>query len=280
MLGFLGRLLPYTTGQSLGKILGGWTYYVLKKERDKAVKHIKTAFTKEFTDGQAEDIARACFEHLGMCLFEVFKLPVMVKKGIGNYVTAEGLENVIKAKDLNRGVILITGHIGNWELLGSYLARKGSMFTVIARENSNPHLSRLQQYYRDAAGFKTILRGGISTVKESIRILKRGELLGMLVDQHTRVDSVRVPFFGMPAYTPVGPFTFAMRTGSPIIFTTIHRLPDGKHRAMFSEPLELVVTDNKERDLEMNAGIVNRLYEDTIRKYPSQWVWMHRRWRD
>lgn len=275
-----GSRLSYSRSQRTGKVLGRIAYHVLGKERKKTVSHIMKAFEDTLTVSEAEQLGRLCFEHLGMCLFEVFQFSGILGPQMDKYVTSEGLENLENARKHNKGVIMITGHIGNWELLGAFLARCNIPFTVIARENSNPHLNKLLEHYRALAGFKTIFREEISTVKNTLKLLRNGELIGILVDQHTRVDSLKVPFFGKPAHTPVGPLTLARKTSAPIIFTTIHRLPSGQHRAIFSGPLELQKTDDKTGDLYENAKLINRLYEETIRRYPEQWVWMHRRWRN
>ncbi|OGL46202.1 MAG: hypothetical protein A2161_03710 [Candidatus Schekmanbacteria bacterium RBG_13_48_7] len=276
----IGGTLSYSQSQAMGKILGRITYYAMKNEREKTVTHIKQALGNGITDCEAKHLGKLCFEHLGMSLFEVFQLPNFHGSNIHEYITSEGLENIVEIQKQNKGALLVTGHIGNWELLGAFLARCGVSFTVIARENSNPYLNELLAKHRKIAGFNTIFREGISTVKESLRILHNGGFLGMLVDQHTRVESVIAPFFGIPAYTPVGPFSLARKTGVPLIFTTIHRLSNGKHCATFSKPLILKHTDDKSGDLTESAVLINRLYEETIRKHPEQWVWMHRRWRN
>jgi KDO2-lipid IV(A) lauroyltransferase len=175
-------------------------------------------------------------------------------------------------------VVALTGHIGCWELLGAYLSEKGYKVNVIARELSNGRLNDMLVRMRRRHGIVSIPRGGSAVA--GYRVLRKGEILGILIDQDIDVDGVFVPFFGIPAHTPRGAAVFALRSGAPIVPMGIHLQPGGSHKItvlpeLGPPPAEL----SEQQRIDELTGRCSAAIERLIRIYPQQWVWFHDRWR-
>ena len=182
-----------------------------------------------------------------------------------------------QALALGKGAIILTGHFGNWELLAASISTTIAPLTPFVRELRSPRLNALVSSYREKAGYATIDRD--TGMRHALRCLKRNELLGIVADVDTVVSGVFVDFFGRHAYTPYSPVAIALKTGAAILPTFIIRQPDGSHRAIIEPPLALKQTHAKEKDLVINTQKFTKIIESYIRRYPTQWIWMHRRWK-
>jgi KDO2-lipid IV(A) lauroyltransferase len=169
-------------------------------------------------------------------------------------------------------VVFATLHLGNWELMAVALARAGYPISTVAKESHDPRFTRLLARERARFGVECIYRGRPGAVAGILRALKRGRVLGLLIDQDTRVPGVFVPFFGREAFTPVAAAAIALRTGAPVVVGTIRRLRGGGHEVTI-EPCPLPAG---ERDA---TALITRRFEERVRRRPSQWVWFHERWR-
>jgi Kdo2-lipid IVA lauroyltransferase/acyltransferase len=218
-------------------------------------------------------IGRASFLHFGTMLAESLWLTSRDSAEILRRVAVDGWEEVERARALQRPVLILTGHCGNWELLAAALNARGLGMAVVARELDDPGLQEALLGLRARFGTRTIVRGTPGAARELLRTLRSGGALGMLIDQDTRVEGVWVDFFGRPAWTPSGAADIARRFGAAVLPTFIERQPDGSHHARIAPPLELPD----------NAVVATQLMSDAItaqiRRVPEQWVWMHRRWR-
>lgn len=200
------------------------------------------------------------------------------------WVDIEGRELMDEALAEGRGVIAITGHIGNWELLASWFSLHGYPVSVVATPVKGEQVNGEIIGLRSQLGIETIMRDGPGASRRILSALRRGRILAILMDQDTRGQAVFVPFLGRPARTPVGPAALAFRTGAVLIAAFIHRLPDGRHRIRLSRPeLAAIGTgnDHAERDawtLRTTAELT-RIIECEVRSRPDEWVWWHRRWR-
>ena len=171
-----------------------------------------------------------------------------------------------------RGVVFITGHVGNWELMAAWLADRGYPIHTVVRSSYDPRFTRLIETGRRRRGVKTIFRGQSGAARAMLRTLRTGGILGFLIDQDTDVPSVFVPFFGRNAKTPVGPAVFATRCNAPVVIGTIHRRPDNTHRIT----IERCAVG---KDTAATTALFTAALETRIRRHPAQWVWFHRRWR-
>ena len=249
----------------------------LRKEREKAIGNLSVAFGKEKSQ---EEILRVCyksFENLGKGLIEVLQFPKLTQENVDRVVTFQGKSNIDDALSKGKGVIILTAHFGNWELLGASLALSGYRTNFIVRPVRSPLMDEMITRNRENMGIRCIPRG--ASIKKALRCLKRNELLGILSDIDTKVDGVFVDFFGRPAFTPSGPVSIALKTGATIIPVFIIRQNDDRHKIAIEEPLELEITGNRSEDILGNTARLTRLIESYIRKNPEQWIWIHERWK-
>jgi len=220
------------------------------------------------------ELGRRSFEHLGRSLLEICWLPNLDLPRLQKTTSFEGLELFTAALDAGRGVVLFTGHCGNWEWMAAAIGLLGFRMNVIAREIYDPRLNDFIIASRAVHSVKTIGRGSTSSAREILQTLKDGAVLGVLIDQNIKAENVTVPFFGHPAPTPVGPAKMAIRAGAAAIAGFIE-YRDGLQHVRFEPPIFTSRTDDP---AELTARLTGAI-EDQIRKVPSQWVWMHERWR-
>ncbi len=271
-LAALLRLLPLAAAQGLGGAVGRLGWYVARRDRRRALAHLAIAFP-ERSLAERTRLARACLLHLGRTLGEALWFFTRGCRELARHVEVEGLESVAAARADGRPAVFITGHCGNWELLAAAANCNGLGITVVTRGLDEAPLQELLGRLRGRFGSRTIERGERGAARELLRTLRGGGALGMLIDQDTKVDGVWVPFFGRPAYTPVGAARIALHQGTVVIPTFIERRPDGSHLARFLPPLDLPA------DEVAATALMTRAIEEQIRRVPEQWVWMHRRWR-
>jgi KDO2-lipid IV(A) lauroyltransferase len=271
----IGRRLPLRAGQFIGRQIGRLAFHVARRERNKALRNIAIAFP-EWSEARRKETIKAMFRHLGMSVIELAWLPNLDAKLREETTVIDGIDRILATLDSGRGVIMFTAHCGNWEWLSYVMGSYGRPVSVLHRERDQPDMNRYIIELRAKAGVKTIGRGTASSAKEMIQTIRQGGMLAFVIDQNLRTESVKVPFFGRDALTPVGPVKFAIRTEALVSISYIHRLPDGRHHAQFLEPFQAKRDDDP---VELTARIT-RLYEEQIRRHPEQWVWMHDRWRE
>ena len=275
-IGFCVSRLPRSATLALGGWLGALVFWLAPQQRELACEHLRCSLTLP-DERRVKAIAKQCFENLGKTAVEFMQFPRLDRKQIQQYVTFEGIEHVEQALALGKGAIILTGHFGNWELLAASISTTVAPLTPFVRELRSPRLNALVSSYREKAGYATIDRD--TGMRHALRCLKRNELLGIVADVDTTVSGVFVDFFGRHAYTPYSPVAIALKTGAVILPTFIIRQPDGSHRAIIEPPLALKQTHVKEKDLVINTQKFTKIIESYIRQYPTQWIWMHRRWK-
>ena len=257
--------------------IGKMAFCLAKGARGRTIRHLTWAFGNEKSPEEIKSLARKAFLNLATSAADAIRLPILIEQGLNNFVTVEGFHHLKNAHAKGKGVVALTGHFGNWELLGAWLAQKGIPLKVIGRPAYDPRLDKMIIDVRNNAGYTNIPRGKSS--REIIRSLKLGYVLGLLIDQDTRVDGVFVNFFGRPAHTATGPIILSQRFGAPILPVFIRLREDLTYHVYCGEELSLENTGDKERDLIANTQKCSDVYESIIRRFPDQWVWMHRRWK-
>jgi KDO2-lipid IV(A) lauroyltransferase len=231
----------------------------------------------EWDESRRRRTIRAMFRHLGMCLFEIGWLPNLTAANRDRTTTFEGLDRVLELVDQGRTVIVLSAHCGNWEWLSYATGSFGRPSWVMQRERGDSdELNRWITQLRLRSGFRTIDRGSPNAPRELIQAVRSGGILGFVIDQNIRTESVKVPFFGKPALTPIGPVRLAVRTESYISTGLIERGPDGMHHVRYLEPIECHRTDDP---VALTARVTLDI-EEQIRRAPEQWVWLHDRWKE
>ena len=203
---------------------------------------------------------------------ELVWLPNLDRKKLERTTEIHDVHYLDEALASGRGTLIFTGHCGNWEWLAATVALLGYPLTVLQRERDEPDLNRFIERLRSRFGTRAIGRRSSTSALEMFRTLRNGGLLAFLIDQNIRAESVKVPFFGMPALTPIGPAKLAVRAEAPVMICFVERR-GGKHIVQFQEPI--VASDPVEITARLTAAI-----EQQIRRAPEQWVWFHPRWKE
>ena len=271
------RLLPRRTGIATARALAALFYKLNKRHRGNTIRQLTMAFGNEKTDQEIRDIARRVFIHFATAVVDTIRIPFFLKQGIDRYITAGDIQPIRKAIADGKGFIILTGHFGNWELMGAWTAQHGFPLRVVGRSISDPRLDRLIVDIRNKAGYFNISRG--KQTREILTALKNGYAIGMLIDQDTRVKGVFVDFFNKKAHTPIGPVVLARKFNIPIIPMFMYLKEDLTYRVECFPPVEQVDTGNREADIITNTQRCTDVYERIIRQHPEQWAWMHRRWK-
>jgi KDO2-lipid IV(A) lauroyltransferase len=260
----------------IGRRIGDIAYIINLKRRSIAYANLKAAFPEK--DGlQLKRINRAHFENLGMSMIELSKLPIMGKRYLDGHVKLEGLENVRSALNKGRGVVLLTAHFGNWEISSLAAGVKGYPMSVFAREQKYKRLNALLNELRQSTGCRVITKG--FSAKDIIKTLDNNGIVGMLSDQDAGANGVFVIFFNRPASMAQGPVVFGLKTDAVILPSFIWRIKNDRHVARVGEPLELVNTGDKEKDMKLNLQRIADIAAGYIAIFPEQWLWSHKRWK-
>lgn len=272
------RLLPRWLAIKGAKAVGAIAYAVLPHLRRHAEANLRLAFP-EISEAERQRIKRGTFRNLGRLLGEVSQFPKLNRQNIESVVTYVGLENYLKAEASGRGVILLTGHIGAWELSVFAHSIYGHPMSFLARRVDNPLVEHLAESNRTRFGNRSIDKK--NSVREVLKTLKSGGVVGILADLNaSREEGVFCDFFGIPACTTAGVATLALRTGAIVLPGYIVWDEAAKiHRLHFEPPVETINTGNRDEDVQANTANYTKVIESIVRRYPDQWLWIHRRWR-
>ncbi|MCE5287309.1 MAG: lysophospholipid acyltransferase family protein [Pelosinus sp.] len=267
--------LPYRVILSLGKTLGRLYYCIAARQRRRALLQIEQGMN--LSAAAAEDIIKKLFMNIGQTLLEVLYTPAMIAGNFEKYITIENKHFLTEAVAQNHGVVILTGHIGNWEWLGAALSLAGFPITTVIKRQPNEQYTRILNEYRELAGIEIFARGTTELVGAA-RALKKGKALGFLADQDGGEHGIWVDFFGKKASTPQGPAVFARRFHAPVIPAFIERCPQGGHRLVLHSPLYYEDTGNEEQDLQALTVRMTEITEAAIRRHPEEWLWFQKRW--
>lgn len=267
--------LPYPCVVSIGRGLGPVISKILKKQRKRGIFHLMRGLS--CTEQEANRIMDTLFQNIGQSVMEVLYSPRLTKENIKNYVTLDHPEYLEQALAEQKGVVILTAHIGNWEWMGASLALYGYPTTTIVKKQPNDQLTRIINEYRERAGIEVFSRGGNEMVGAA-RALKKKKLLGFLADQDGGFYGVPMEFLGQMSSTPVGPAVFSHRFSSPIVpIFTLHK-PDGGHQVVIKEVIHFEDTGNEEEDIARMTRKMAKIIEDFIKEHPTEWLWFQHRW--
>lgn len=271
------RSMSWRTASALGARIGALGYSPLGIRRRVVERQIAAAFPG-LPDAEVIGIARASYAHLGRTSIEAALLPGIGRQGVLDLF--DGVDNwsaVERAITAGKGLIFVTGHLGNWELAGAYVASRGVPLDVVARHMANPLFDRYLTRTRERIGMAVVHDS--DAVRRTPRSIKAGRGVAFLSDQGVLgLASTFVPFFGMPAKTPRGPAVFALRLGVPVVFGCALRQPNGRYRMSF-EAVTVQDTGDRERDVDAIVAEYTKTLERWVRRAPEQYFWHHRRWR-
>ncbi len=275
-VGRLLAVLPLELAVSIGAALGAMAYRVLARDRRRALEHLAMAFPGIAATTRARFACEA-FRNAGRSFAELAQWEY-VRGRLDELVTFEGLEHMNAGLAAHRGVLAVTGHVGNWELLAAVFAARGYPLTVVARRVNGKSFDELISRLRTRTGVSAIHRDDPAALGHIVRVLRAGSVVALLVDQDTRGPGVFVPFFGRPAHTSPGAAIIALRTRAPVVAVFIERRRHGHHVRI--EPVYgFEPAPGRRPSVEELTARITAAIEEQIRRSPEEWVWWHRRWR-
>jgi len=272
-------ILPYKISARLGAFCGSLAFRFANRYNSLTVQNLKAVFSPQFDDKRIRKIAKGCFRNIGMTAAEVLSLNKLSPKDVLRLVRETDFSLIEEALSQGRGCIVIGSHFGNWEMASVFGAARGHKVTVVAKRIYYHRYNRLLVSLRDAHKVKTLYRDEPDVLRKCLRVLKSNGILGIVPDQDvSSVDGVFVDFFGRPAYTPKGPIAIAMLSGTPVVQSFMVREPAGLH-LYIEGPLRIEKSGNKDGDILQYTKTWTQVLERYIRRYPTHWVWMHKRWK-
>lgn len=273
-VGWLIAHLTAAVSLWLGRRFGNLCWYLLPRRRAITRANLTRAFGGEMPPAEIERLARRSFEHLGMNLAELCVLLFRPRSAMLARLELIGHEHVEKAAAEGKGILLLSAHLGNWELLAPAHALTAFPLSIVVRPLDEPTLQRLAERFRLRSGVELI--GKRNGLRDIVKALRQGRMVGVLLDQNSsRAEGVFVPFFRVPASTSKGLATISLRTGAPVVPVFIRRLAGGRHRVEF----DAAVPRPNDGEMTTYTAEFNRVIESAIRRAPEQWFWMHERWR-
>jgi KDO2-lipid IV(A) lauroyltransferase len=270
--------LPRPAARMLGISIARLAYRLHSRLRRVGLRNLEIAFP-QISVAERRRLLKAEFDNLGRLLAEFCMFPRYTRENVDRVAVYEGLENYKAATACGKGVLLLTAHLGGWEV-GSFVhSLHGYPMRVVIRDLDNPYLSRLVERYRTLHGNSTF--GKQEFARGLLAAMRAGETVGLLMDTNmTPPQGVFVPFFGVEACTASGLARVALRTGAAVVPAfTLWDGETGKYRVHFEPPLQLVRTGDDEADAVANTALFSRVIEDFVCRHPDQWLWVHRRWK-
>jgi len=274
ILGILPRPLARAMGIGLA-----WVVYLLHvRLRQVGMRNLAMVFPEK-SEAERARILRGEFASLGRQLAEVCQFPRYTLGNVEQVVVYDGLENYERAYARGKGVLFLTAHFGGWELSAFTHSLHGHWMHVVVRAMDNVYLDRLIQRYRTMHGNQIVEKDDF--VRGLLAAMKAGEVVGILMDTNmTPPQGIFVDFFGIAACTASGLARIALRTDAAVVPTfTIWDAALGKYRLRFDPAVELARSGELEADITANTQKFTSIIEEYVRKYPEQWLWVHRRWK-
>ena len=272
------RLLHISLTRRFSIFIGKRFYRMAEKSRTRALNNLKMIYGNEKTEEECVEIARAVFIEQIKSFFDYMAYShVTNKKKYFSFVEVVGEEILRKAYEQGKGVICLIPHMSSWEFAAITPPMLGYETSAASKSMKAQLLESLMVKFRGKRGMKNITREG--SYKKLVETLQKGECLILMIDQDTKVKSVFVDFMGKQAYTPLGVSRLALETDALVIPMFMTRKEDDNYRFIIYPELQVVRTGNIEADLIENTQRQTKVMEEMVRAYPSQWVWMHRRWR-
>ncbi|MGD0990180.1 MAG: lysophospholipid acyltransferase family protein [Candidatus Sulfotelmatobacter sp.] len=271
-------ILPRPVARAVGIGLSYIVYILHVRLRKVGMRNLAMAFPEK-TEAERARILRGEFASLGRQLAEVCHFPKYTPENVEQVVVFDGIGNYELARARGKGVLLFAGHFGGWELSSFVLSMRGHWMHVIMRGMDNEYLGRLIEHYRTMHGNKAVDKDDF--VRGLLSAMRADEVVGMLIDTNmTPPQGIFVDFFGIPACTASGLARIALKTDAAVVPTfTIWDAALGKYRLRFDPAVELVRSGDLEADIKANTQKFTSIIEEYVRKYPEQWLWVHRRWK-
>lgn len=276
-VGCLG-ILPRRLARAVGAGIGWLAFHLLGRLRKVGVRNLELAFPEK-TPLERRTILRAVYRNLGYLLAEFCQMPGYTREEASRFIRYDGLENYLASRERGKGVLVLTGHLGAWELSSFYHSLMGYPMGMVIRRLDNPLVDEFVNRIRCLHGNRVIHKDDFA--RGLIATMRAGETVGILMDTNmTPPQGVFVPFFGVQACTASGMARIAVKTGAAVVPGFLFwEQREQRYVLRFGEELNLVRTGDSEEDAVTNTALFTSVIERYVREYPEQWLWMHRRWK-
>jgi len=275
----LAGLLPRSWAAAFAAAAGKAAFVLARRHRQQALENLRRVYGAEKSEQQIRGLAGKVFENLAETAVELLGFPKLRREDLNHRVeTGDAFRIYDDLLSEGKGLISVTAHLGNWELLAGVFGLKGYPGAVLARRIYDDRYNRWIVGLRASVNVSTIDRD--RSAREIVRLLKKNAIVGLLPDQD--LDGLRgifVPFFGHPAYTPAAPVKISLATGAPIVSNFLIRLPDRRHRLVIGKVIRPHIATTREEAIDRYTSEWMQDFERMIRQYPEQWAWMHNRWK-
>lgn len=269
-------IMPLKPALRLGRALGWMLGRVVRYRRPEVIAALRSAFP-DLAASDVRRIADEMYKQQGMNLIEMLRLSVLGVVDLQGRVVVEGGGHLEGALRGGRGAIILTAHVGNWDMLGVLANQRGYRVTIITKGVKNEALNRFWSTSRERLGLKLV--PARESYRACLRALRRNHLVGFILDQNmTEREGVFVDFFGRPACTTPGLAYMSAHSGAPVVPVFSIRRSLSEHMILVLPPIE-PVRDKNDENIRNATQRYTSIIEDVIRSHPEQWIWMHRRWR-
>jgi KDO2-lipid IV(A) lauroyltransferase len=273
---FFALLSPAAVAR-IGIVIGDIARVLDSRHRRIARQNLRMAFGDTKSEEEINEIIKGVFRNIGQTAVEFFQIPALTREKAHTIILPEYRKRLDKCLEQGKGALLLGAHFGNIELMAATAPRAGYKASAVARPLDDPDLEKIISEIRESSGLKLI-----PYRKSALMIVERlqaNEIVGIAADQNMRKRNVFVDFFGIKAATTPGPAKLALKTGAPILPIYILREAPGKYKMIVEEPIEVESTGDEEADVIALTQKCANVIEDCVRRYPSQYLWVHRRWR-
>jgi Kdo2-lipid IVA lauroyltransferase/acyltransferase len=271
-------ILPLKWSKKAGEVLGLFVFYLWQSRRRIAIQNLKAVMASgALSFSEPEKVIRDNFKNLGKTFSEVVRLYYHRGEKIINAVEIEGIEHFRNALLKGKGILFLTGHCGNWELMAITVALKLHAASVVARPVDNPFINRFIERVRKRYGNAVIYKRG--ALKPILQTLKGNGVVGILIDQAVKRDEgFVIDFLGIGAWTMKMPSLIARKTGATVLPTFIHRTEKG-HTITINPAVELSTQQDRDAAVVEDTKRFSWYIEEYIRQHPTEWLWIHKRWK-
>ena len=272
------RLLPRRLARAVGVLIARVAHAALSRLRRVGLRNLELAFP-DMPAAERVRMLRLEYRNLGWLLAEFCQMSTYTPAFASRFIRYEGLDHYLAARARGKGVLVLTGHLGAWELSSFYHSLAGYPMGMVIRRLDNPLVDRMVNRIRCLHGNRVLHKDDFA--RGLLAAMRAGETVGILMDTNmTPPQGLFVPFFGIPACTASGLARVALKTGAAVLpGFLLWEESEQKYVLHFYPELALASTGDAEADAAENTARFTAVLEDSIRQYPTQWLWMHRRWK-
>jgi KDO2-lipid IV(A) lauroyltransferase len=278
LITFIATVLPLRLAHFIGDLIGDLFYFIIRTRKKTALKNLQQAFNGEKSERELRQILRRHYHHFGRMMIEFARIPIFNPDDLLKQVSKQDIEYIQGLINQSKGLMIFTGHFGNWEYLAAALAKINPPLYAVFKQQKNLAIDDLIKKNRTRLGLLPLkIKGGAA--KGVINAIKQKKMVIFLLDQDAGKKGIFIDFFGRPASTVKGPAQIAIKYRVPIIMAFGIRDKNGLIKLHFHKFPDINQFSNDEQGVQEFLVEYSNILEKYIRQYPEQWFWMHRRWR-